>query len=256
MPMPTVGGHEAAGVVVEVGPEVALTRVGARVVLSAIPTCGHCRWCNEGKSYLCDVNAVQMRGTSPDGSYRSHLDGRGCHSDEADRCVLPVRDSEVEPGDRPARRGLVRSRAMVGRGVPTGYGAAIHDYSYPTFLLTHWTRDRAAGRITIAEAVRMLTSVPADLVGLRDRGRLRVGAKADLNVIDYDALGLEQPRLERDLAAGGRRLHQGAVGYRATIVGGQCITVDGRATGRLHGRRVRAVNATVRAANSVFGLLC
>jgi N-acyl-D-aspartate/D-glutamate deacylase len=145
---------------------------------------------------------------------------------------------------------------MVGRGVPTGYGAAIHDYSYPTFLLTHWTRDRAAGRITIAEAVRMLTSVPADLVGLRDRGRLRVGAKADLNVIDYDALGLEQPRLERDLAAGGRRLHQGAVGYRATIVGGQCITVDGRATGRLHGRRVRAVNATVRAANSVFGLLC
>jgi S-(hydroxymethyl)glutathione dehydrogenase/alcohol dehydrogenase len=68
MPMPTVGGHEAAGVVVEVGPEVALTRVGARVVLSAIPTCGHCRWCNEGKSYLCDVNAVQMRGRLPTGA--------------------------------------------------------------------------------------------------------------------------------------------------------------------------------------------
>jgi N-acyl-D-aspartate/D-glutamate deacylase len=68
---------------------------------------------------------------------------------------------------------------------------------------------------------------------------VEVGAKADLNVIDYDALGLEQPRLERDLPAGGRRLHQGAVGYRATIVGGQCITVGGRATGRLPGRLVR-----------------
>jgi N-acyl-D-aspartate/D-glutamate deacylase len=87
--------------------------------------------------------------------------------------------------------------------------------------------------------VQQLTDVPARAVGLGDRGRLAPGYKADLNVIDYGALRLGAPRPVRDLPGGGRRLSQGAAGYRATVVAGEVTYRDGAPTGARPGRLVR-----------------
>jgi N-acyl-D-aspartate/D-glutamate deacylase len=106
-------------------------------------------------------------------------------------------------------------------------------------MLTHWVRDRASGRLTVAEAVRELTSAPARVAGLADRGRIAMGYKADLNVVDPDALRLHKPIVRYDLPAGGRRLDQGADGYVATIVSGEIIAENGVPTDARPGKLVR-----------------
>ena len=116
----------------------------------------------------------------------------------------------------------------------------ICDASFPTFLLSHWARDRAKSRFTIERAVQMLTSDTARFVGLYDRGVIAVGKKADLNVIELDKLSLSRPALVRDLPAGGRRLLQGVEGYLATIVSGEVTRRGGEATAARPGRIVRA----------------
>jgi N-acyl-D-aspartate/D-glutamate deacylase len=105
--------------------------------------------------------------------------------------------------------------------------------------LAHWARDRASGRFTVPQAVRELTSVPARVAGLGDRGRIGVGYKADLNVIDHAALRLHKPVISYDLPAGGRRLDQTAEGYVATVVSGQVISENGVPTDARPGRLVR-----------------
>jgi N-acyl-D-amino-acid deacylase len=122
------------------------------------------------------------------------------------------------------------------------YGA-ICDASYSTFLLTHWVRDAAENRIDLAQAVHMLSAKAARAVGLNDRGILRVGAKADLNVIDLDRMRLAVPHIVHDLPAGGRRLDQAATGYDATIVSGTVIRRHDQATGARPGRLVRGAQA-------------
>jgi N-acyl-D-aspartate/D-glutamate deacylase len=108
--------------------------------------------------------------------------------------------------------------AVVGLNDGGAHCASTCDASIPTFVLSHWVRDRTRGpRIPLVEAVRRLTSQPADLYGLSDRGRIQVGRRADLNVIDVDRLQLELPRAVRDLPADGVRLIQGASGYQASI---------------------------------------
>jgi N-acyl-D-amino-acid deacylase len=114
----------------------------------------------------------------------------------------------------------------------------ICDSTYTTFMLTHWGRDRGHGRIGLPELVRAMTSKPAAMLGLQDRGRIAPGLKADLNVIDFDKLRLHAPRMVRDLPSGGRRLTQDADGYLATIVSGEVIQREGRPTGALPGRMV------------------
>ena len=94
-------------------------------------------------------------------------------------------------------------------------------------MLTHWVRDRQSGRLSVAEAVRELTSAPARVAGLKDRGRIALGYKADLNIIDAEALRLHRPVVVGDLPAGGRRLDQTADGYVATIVSGEVIAENG-----------------------------
>ncbi|MEZ4376263.1 MAG: amidohydrolase family protein [Polyangiaceae bacterium] len=116
----------------------------------------------------------------------------------------------------------------------------ICDASFPTFMLTHWARDRKTGGFELEEVVRMLCQDTARFVGLKDRGNIAVGQRADLNIIDFEKLRLLRPRLVEDLPAGGRRLLQDAEGYRATIVSGQIIAKDGKLTGALPGRLVRA----------------
>jgi len=117
----------------------------------------------------------------------------------------------------------------------------ICDASMPTYLLTHWVRDRARGeRIPLEQAVRLQTGNTARVYGFADRGTLEVGKKADLNVIDLDALHLHAPEMVFDLPASGRRLVQRVDGYRATIVAGTPTFEHGEATGARPGKLVRA----------------
>jgi N-acyl-D-amino-acid deacylase len=129
--------------------------------------------------------------------------------------------------------------AVMGLGDGGAHYGLICDSSYPTFVLTHWTRDRDGRRLTVGQAVKAMTSTPAEVVGLRDRGVIAPGYKADLNVIDQANLALHAPRIVDDLPAGGRRLDQTATGYRWTIVSGEVIARDDAPTGALPGRLVR-----------------
>ncbi|MDH6198264.1 N-acyl-D-amino-acid deacylase [Mycobacterium frederiksbergense] len=132
-----------------------------------------------------------------------------------------------------------REDVVLGLGDGGAHYGMICDSSYPTYLLTHWVRDRAGGRLSVAQAVRELTSVPARVAGLADRGRIAVGYKADLNVIDHESLRLHKPVVIHDLPAGGRRLDQTADGYVATVVAGQVIAEHGVPTDARPGRLVR-----------------
>lgn len=122
-------------------------------------------------------------------------------------------------------------------GAHCGY---ICDVSMPTYMLTHWARDRRRGpTLPLELMVRRQTHDTAQVYGLHDRGLLEPGMKADVNVIDFDRLRLPPPFVAFDLPAGGRRLVQKAEGYVATLVAGQTIMEGGRATGALPGRLVR-----------------
>ena len=120
----------------------------------------------------------------------------------------------------------------------------ICDASFATSMLTHWTRDRYRGpRLSLAAAVALQTSKTAAAVGLSDRGMLRPGLRADINVIDHAGLVLHRPQVAYDLPGGGRRLLQRADGYRHSFVGGIETYRDGVATGNLPGRLVRGGTA-------------
>ena len=132
-------------------------------------------------------------------------------------------------------------RAICGLGDGGAHMSIICDASMPTWHLTFWGRDRKSGpRLPIELLVNQNTKRNADLYGLDDRGVLAVGKRADINVIDFDRLTLNQPRAVRDLPAGGNRLLQGASGYLATIVAGQITRRNDRDTGARPGRLVRA----------------
>ncbi|HEU4360880.1 MAG TPA: amidohydrolase family protein [Mycobacterium sp.] len=132
-----------------------------------------------------------------------------------------------------------RDDVVLGLGDGGAHYGMICDSSFPTYLLAHWARDRRSGRLSVAEAVRELTSVPARVAGLADRGRISVGYKADLNVIDHARLRLHKPVVNYDLPAGGRRLDQTADGYVATVVSGAVIAENGVPTAARPGRLVR-----------------
>src|SRR5690242_20230139 len=113
----------------------------------------------------------------------------------------------------------------------------IADASIHTYLLGHWVRDRQ--EFSLEEAVRMITLAPALAWGFVDRGLLREGMAADLNVFDPATVGPEVPRIVFDLPAGGRRLEQRAAGFKATVVNGTVTLRDGKPTGRAAGRLLR-----------------
>lgn len=117
----------------------------------------------------------------------------------------------------------------------------ICDASLPTYMLTHWTRDRTRGdRLPLESIVRKQSALTAEVVGLTDRGTLEVGKRADINVIDLERLALHPPRPVDDLPAGGRRILQDASGYVATIVNGVVTRRNDSDTGARPGRLVRA----------------
>ena len=132
-----------------------------------------------------------------------------------------------------------RDVVVLGLGDGGAHYGMICDASYPTFVLAHWARDRPTGRLSVAEAVRQMSSLPAGLAGLADRGRIAVGYKADLNVIDHAGLVLHRPVIVHDLPGDGRRLDQTADGYVATIVSGEVIAENGVPTEARPGRLIR-----------------
>jgi N-acyl-D-aspartate/D-glutamate deacylase len=113
------------------------------------------------------------------------------------------------------------------------------DASFPTFMLTHWVRDRGRESISLEAAVEMLTSRNARYLGLSDRGVIAPGMRADLNAIDPERLSVGLPRLVRDLPAGGKRFVQKAQGYVATWVAGEQVQCEGEITAARPGRLVR-----------------
>ena len=138
------------------------------------------------------------------------------------------------------REMLTHPAGVVGLSDGGAHCGLICDASYPTFLLTHWARDRHRGKkLSLEYVVRKQCHDTAQLFGLTDRGTIEVGKKADINVIDMDALTLHSARMAYDLPAGGRRLVQGASGYAATIVSGTVTRRDGVDTGARPGRLVR-----------------
>ncbi len=137
------------------------------------------------------------------------------------------------------REMLLHKNTVLGLGDGGAHYGMICDASYPTFMLSHWTRDRGEGRLPLAWAVKALAQDPARAVGLNDRGVIAPGFKADMNIIDYDRLRLHAPRVVFDLPGGGRRLDQTAEGYDVTMVSGTVISRDGLPTGELPGKLVR-----------------
>ncbi|OBK25789.1 amidohydrolase [Mycobacterium asiaticum] len=177
---------------------------------------------------------ARARGVAPiEEAYDRLLDDDG-------RAMLLVATSNLENNSLDTVGKLLhRDDVVLGLGDGGAHYGMICDASYSTYFLAHWARDRASGRFTPAEAVRELTTVPARIAGLADRGRIAVGYKADLNVIDHAALRLHKPVITHDLPAGGRRLDQTAEGYVATVVSGEVIAENGVPTDARPGKLIR-----------------
>src|SRR3954467_11541460 len=130
----------------------------------------------------------------------------------------------------------------------------ICDASFPTYLLTHWTRDRSRGeKLSIPFVVAAQSRKTALSVGLYDRGMIAPGFKADVNVIDYDKLHLHPPKVHYDLPVGGRRLMQQVDGYDATIVSGVVTQRAGQATSNRPGRLIRGTQGDARQFSAAAG---
>ncbi|MEB3031316.1 N-acyl-D-amino-acid deacylase family protein [[Mycobacterium] nativiensis] len=177
---------------------------------------------------------ARARGVSPaEEAYDRLLDDDG-HAILLD-ALANFRDNSLDTVGALIRRDDV----VLGLGDGGAHYGMICDSSYPTYVLAHWARDRKSGRLSVEAAVRELTSRPARVAGLDDRGRIAVGYKADLNVIDHENLRLHKPVVTYDLPAGGRRLDQAADGYVATIVSGEIIAENGKPTAARPGKLVR-----------------
>ncbi len=157
---------------------------------------------------------------------------------------LPIFDYAA--GDLDAvREMLLHPATVLGLGDGGAHCGVLCDASLPTFMLTHWARDRARGeRIPLEQVVHLQTRRTAQLYGFGDRGLLAPGYLADLNVIDHDALALEPPEMVYDLPAAGKRLVQRARGYTATIKSGVVVRERDEATGERPGRLLRGPQPT------------
>jgi N-acyl-D-amino-acid deacylase len=140
----------------------------------------------------------------------------------------------------PIREMLTDPATLLGLGDGGAHVAQIVDATMPSYMLTHWARDRRRGPgLPLEFVVKRLTSETADFFGFSDRGRLQPGKRADINVIDHQRLRLHPPEIVHDLPAGGKRLVQRADGYAMTLVAGAPVFEQGEHTGALPGRLVR-----------------
>jgi N-acyl-D-aspartate/D-glutamate deacylase len=167
-------------------------------------------------------------------------------SDEG-RGMLYVPFVNYSDGNLDATREMLHDpRSVPGLSDGGAHCGIICDASFPTYLLTHWTRDRKRGeKLSIPFVVAAQSRKTALSVGLTDRGLLAPGYKADVNVIDYDRLHLHPPKVHYDLPVGGRRLLQQVDGYDVTIVSGVVTQRGGKATGARPGRLVRGAQGSL-----------
>ena len=150
----------------------------------------------------------------------------------------------VDGDHEPIREMLTDSGTLLGLSDGGAHCTSIVDAGMPSFMLSHWGRDRRRGpRLPLELLVKRQTSETADFFGLHDRGRIAPGLRADVNLIDFDRLRLYQPELVNDMPAGGRRFVQRVDGYEATLVAGTPIFEQGAHTGAMPGRLVRAGHA-------------
>ena len=188
---------------------------------------------------------VYRQGLPPNPSVADVARERGVHPAEAmiDLCVetggdqLFIQPSLYQQDEEVLLRAMRHPRTVMTFSDSGAHLSQIADSSIHTHLLGHWVRDRQA--FTLEEAVRMLTLAPALAWGFTDRGLLREGMAADLNVFDPATVGPLVPRLVADLPAGGLRLEQRSTGFAATVVSGEVTIQDGVPTGARPGRLVR-----------------
>ncbi|MEI7622934.1 MAG: amidohydrolase family protein [Actinomycetes bacterium] len=155
------------------------------------------------------------------------------------RIYVPVMNY-VEGDLRATREMIAHPFTVPGLGDAGAHCTMICDASFPTWMLQFWGRDVADGqRFDLEWIVKQQAHDTARTVGLEDRGSLEPGMRADINLIDLDALAVQVPEMLRDLPADGKRLVQRATGYRSTIVAGTIVMNDGVPTGELPGHLVR-----------------
>jgi N-acyl-D-aspartate/D-glutamate deacylase len=189
---------------------------------------------------------VYRHGLPPNPSVADVARERGIHPAEAmiDLCVesdgaqLFIQPSLYPQDEEVLLRALRHPRAVMTFSDSGAHLSQIADSSIHTHLLGHWVRQR--GEFTLEEAVRMITLAPAVAWGFHDRGLLRVGMAADVNVFDPSTVGPAVPRLIADLPGGGLRLDQRSEGFAATVVNGVVTMRGGEPTGDRPGRLIRA----------------
>ena len=135
---------------------------------------------------------------------------------------------------------LEQENVILGLGDGGAHYGMICDSSYSSFMLQHWGRQRDHGRIPVQKIINKLSAEPAEVLGLKDRGLLAVGCKADINVIDFGNVRLHAPQVTHDLPAGGKRLDQNVEGFAYTFVSGRCVVRNGKPTGEKPGRLIRS----------------
>lgn len=135
---------------------------------------------------------------------------------------------------------LKHPNVKVGLGDGGAHLGVFQEATCPTFMLTHYVRDRVGERIPLPEAIRLQTMDTAHLLGMKDRGVLATGLRADINVIDLENLQLNVPYMCQDLPAGASRWMQTADGYKMTLLAGVVTFEDGESTGALPGKLVRS----------------
>ena len=147
--------------------------------------------------------------------------------------IFPVLNQQMEA----AAEMLTRPYVTLGLADAGAHSKQIMDASQPTFFLTHWIREK--GMFSLEEGIRRMTSDTADLFGIQNRGRLRQGSFAAINVIDFDGMSLEYPEIVNDFPGGAGRFIQRSTGYSKTIVNGEVFMQDGEHSGVLNGKMLR-----------------
>jgi N-acyl-D-aspartate/D-glutamate deacylase len=161
-------------------------------------------------------------------------------ADPAHFIFFPVTGYNVD-NHEVIRSMLTDEATVLGLSDGGAHCSSILDAGMPTWMLTHWARDRHRGeKLPLEFVVKRQTSETAAFFGFHDRGVLAPGKKADVNLIDFQGLRVQKPEIVYDLPAGGRRLVQRVDGYKATFVSGLPVFEDGQHTGALPGRLVRA----------------
>ena len=189
----------------------------------------------EPRAETCVAMIAAREGRSPDEVAYDYLT-----ADAGNFLFFPV-TGYAQDDHEPIREMLTDSGTLLGLGDGGAHVAMIVDASAPSYMLTHWSRDRQRGPgLPLEFMVKRQTSETADFFGFRDRGRLQPGMKADVNVIDFDGLRLHAPEMIYDLPAGGRRLVQHVDGYDMTICSGTPIFEKGEETGARPGKLVRS----------------